>query len=91
MSEITYEDIKRQFSEKDLRAYNLLCKEFVRLTANKNNQELWETVQNPSSALRIILDTIHKLRGKYDFLKDVEFFKVWNFNPKNNQYEEMHW
>jgi len=90
MGEITYEDIKRLFSEEDLRAYNLLCKEFVRLTANKNNMELWNMVQYPS-ALRIILDTINKLRERYDFLRGIEFFKVWRMNPNNNQYEEMCW
>jgi hypothetical protein len=89
MSEITYDDIKRQFSVEDLRAYDLLCMEFVKLTANKNNVELWDLVQY-SSALRIILDTIHKLRGKYDFLNGVMFFNVWRMNP-NNTIEEMRW
>lgn len=90
MADITYEDIKRKFSAEDLKAYNLLCEEFVRLTANKNNLELWNLVQYPS-ALRIILDTIHKIREKYDFLKGSVFFKVWNFDPKDNKYEEMKW
>jgi hypothetical protein len=90
MSKITYEDIKQRFNESDLKAYNLLCREFLRLTANKNNAELWNMVQS-QSALRIVLDTIHKLRGKYDFLGDDIFFKVWRFNPSNKQHEEMHW
>ena len=33
MSKITYDDIKRLFSKDDLSKYDLLCSEFVRLTA----------------------------------------------------------
>jgi len=90
MSDITYEDIERLFSKEDLRAYDLLCKEFVRLIANKNNTELWDMVQYPS-ALRIVLDTIHEIRGKYDFLKESVFFKVFSFDSKSGKCEEMSW
>lgn len=90
MSEITYEDIERQFSKDDLLKYNSLCTKFVELTDGKNNIELWDMVQYPSR-LRTILDEIHTLREKYDFLKGEMFFKVWRLNPNINQYEEMRW
>jgi hypothetical protein len=90
MGEITYNDIKRQFSEEDLRAYDLLCMEFVKLRGNKNNAELWDLVKYESQ-LRIILDTIHIIREKYDFLKGVIFFNVWRYNPKTAQKEEISW
>ena len=90
VSAVEYDDIQRQFSKIDLEQYDLLCKEFFRLVSNKGNTELWKMVQYPS-ALRIVLDTIHKLREKYDFLKGNEFFKVRRFNPNNNQYEEIIW
>ena len=90
MSEITYDDIKRQFSKDDLTRYDLLCGRFVVLTNGKNNIELWNMAQHPSE-LRIVLDEIHTVRGKYDFLKGDTFFKVWRFNPNNSQYEELGW
>ena len=90
MGEITYDDIARQFSNEDLRAYDLLCMEFIKLRGNKNNAELWDLVQYESQ-LRIILDTIHMIREKYDFLKGVPFFGVWTFNPKTSTIEEIHW
>lgn len=90
MSEITYGDIEREFSKDDLSKYNSLCKRFVELTDGKNNIELWNMVQDPSE-LRTILDDIHALREKYDFLKGYMFFKVWRLNPNSNQYEEMCW
>lgn len=90
MTEITYEDIERLFSKDDLAKYNSLCSEFVNLTSGKNNIELWDMVQHLSE-LRTILDEIHLLRSRYDFLKGEVFFKVWRFNPHNNQYEEICW
>ena len=90
MSEITYDDIKRMFSEADLHKYNELCKGFVNLTKGKNNIELWRLVQHPSE-LRVILDEIHDLRSKYAFLENVLFFNVWRFNPRGNGYEEIRW
>jgi len=41
MGEITYDDIKRLFSEEDLAKYDWLCGEFVKITHGKNNTELW--------------------------------------------------
>jgi hypothetical protein len=90
MSEATYEDIKRLFSKSDLARYDLLCKEFVSLTTNKNNVVLWKMVQT-SSRLQTILDEIHKIRQRYDFLKGDVFFKVWRINPLNDRYEEVCW
>jgi len=87
---ITYEDIERLFSKDDLLRYNSLCREFVSLTDNKNNIELWNMAQYPSK-LRTILDEIHILRDKYDFLKGETFFKVWRFDPNTKKYEEMCW
>jgi hypothetical protein len=89
MGEITYEDIERNFSKEDLTRYNLLCREFVTLTANKNNAELWNLVQS-RSRLWAVLNEIHALRGKYDFLNGILFFKVWKVNP-NTGYEEVCW
>jgi hypothetical protein len=90
MSEITYADIEKNFSKEDLAQYNLLCKEFVKLTSGKNNIELWNLAQSPSR-LRTVLDEIHTLREKYDFLKGVMFFNVWRFNPQTAQKEEIRW
>jgi hypothetical protein len=90
MSEITYADIEKNFSKEDLAQYNVLCREFVKLTSGKNNIELWNLVQ-PPSRLRIILDEIHTLREKYDFLKGAMFFNVWKFNPQTAQKEEIRW
>lgn len=88
-SEITYEDIERQFSKDDLARYNTLCREFVELASNeKNKADLWETSQ---SRFRTVLDEIHSLRQKYDFLKGEIFFKVWRFKPKTEEYEEICW
>ena len=91
MSEITYDDIKRLFSKDDLLKYNTLCEKFVELTDDKNNMELWDMVQQHPSELRAILDEIHALREKYDFLKGEMLFKVWRLDPKTNQYEEICW
>jgi hypothetical protein len=90
MSEISYADIEREFSKDDLSKYNSLCRRFVALRDGKNNIELWKMVQDPSE-LRAILDDIHTLREKYDFLKGEMFFKVWRLDPNTNQYEEMCW
>ena len=90
VSEISYSDIEREFSKDDLAKYNSLCRRFVELTDGKNNIELWNMVQDPSE-LRTILDDIHALRDKYDFLKGGTFFKVWRLDPNTNQYEEMCW
>ena len=90
MAEITYEDIKREFSEEDLVIYNTLCKEFVELADDKNNVELWDMVQ-PPSRLKTVLDEMHNLRQKYDLLKGELFFRVWRFDPKTEEYEEICW
>ena len=89
MSEITYDDIKRLFSKDDLSKYDSLCTEFVKLTDDKNNIELWDMVQYPSK-LRGVLDEIHTLREKYDFLKGSVFFKVWTLGP-DKLYQEIRW
>ncbi len=75
MGEITYEDIEKNFSKEDLAQYNLLCREFVELTSGKNNAELWNLTQS-QSRLRIVLDEIHSLRGKYDLLKGIVVSQV---------------
>jgi hypothetical protein len=72
MAGITYDDIKRQFSKEDLRRYDSLCTEFVKLTDGKNNIELWNMVRHPSK-LGTVLDEIHTLREKYAFLKGSTF------------------
>ena len=90
MGEVTYKDIERLFSKDDLSKYNQLCREFVTLTDNKNNIELWDLVQ-PPSRLRAVLDGLHTLRGKYKFLEGSVFFKVWRLDPHTKRYEEICW
>jgi len=88
MGEITYDDIKRNFSKEDLAQYNSLSKEFVTLVGNKSNSELWNMLQN-LCRLRVVLDDIHILRDKYDFSKGSLFFNVWRMNPSTKKVEEM--
>ena len=49
---------------------------------------MWGLAQPPSK-LNFVLDKIHELRSKYEFLKDDTFFKVWRMNPKSGEYEEF--
>jgi len=81
MSEITYDDIEREFSKDDLSKYNSLCRKFVELADEKNNIELWNMVQQHHSELRDVLDEIHALRESYEFLKGELFFNVWRVTP----------
>ena len=90
MSKITYEDIKKAFSQEDLARYNSLCTELITLTKGKSNAELWDMAQ-PPNRLPEVLDEIHAIRAKYDFLKDDPIFRVWTFDIKKKQREELSW
>jgi len=39
--------------------------------------------------LSVVLDDIHTLRDKYDFLKGSLFFNVWRLNPNTKKVEEI--
>jgi hypothetical protein len=91
MDEITYDDIKREFSPTDLAAYNNLCRSFVEMAEGKTTTQLWDLAQDPSD-FRTILDQIHAIRFKYSFLQNcAPFFKVWRPNPQTGVREELTW
>jgi hypothetical protein len=87
---ITYADIKEAFSQEDLTRYDALCKELVTLTRGKDKAELWQMAQ-PGQKMREVLDEIHALRAKYDFLKNEKIFRVWKFNSQTKQMDELTW
>ena len=87
---ITYADIKAAFTPDDLARYNTLCTELIELTRGKQNAELWDMAQ-PGQKLRGVLEEIHAVREKYDFLKGERIFRVWTFNIKSKQREELIW
>jgi hypothetical protein len=90
MAKITYADIKNQFSNEDLSRYDILCKKLVATTRGKTNVQLWEMAQT-GQEMRNVLDELHAIRAGYDFLKNEKIFKVWSFNIKTKQREELEW
>ena len=90
MAKITYADIKNSFSKEDLSRYDALCKRLIAVTHAKTNVQLWEMAQ-PGQEMRKILDELHTIRSRYTFLKDEKIFKVWSFNIKTKQREELEW
>jgi hypothetical protein len=90
MPKITYADIKNQFSKEDLSRYDILCKKLVAITLGKTNVQLWEMAQT-GQEMRNVLDELHAIRARYDFLQDEKIFKVWSFNIKTKQREELEW
>jgi len=91
---ITYDDIERMFSNKDLKEYDLLCESFVRLIGDKNNIEQWDMLLDPATGLDLmsILNRIEELRGKYNL--PGTFHKIWRAKPLNDdkvEYDEVSW
>jgi hypothetical protein len=90
MGKITYADIKKQFSEEDLSRYDILCKKLIAMSSGKTNAQMWEMAQ-PGREMREILDEVHSIRAKYEFLKNEKIFRVWSFNTKNGHREDLEW
>ncbi len=90
MAKITYADIKNNFSREDLSRYDALCKRLIVVTHAKTNVQLWDMAQS-GQEMRKILDELHTIRSRYVFLKDEKIFKVWSFNIKTKQREELEW
>ena len=91
---ITYSDIEKIFSEEDLKEYNRLCKCFVELIGNKNNQEQWGMLLDPINGLNLTstLNRIEELRTKYDL--PGTFHKIWRAKPLSDnefEYDEISW
>lgn len=91
---ITYSDIEKMFSEEDLKEYNRLCKCFVELIGNKNNQEQWDMLLDPVNGLNLTstLNRIEELRTKYAL--SGTFHKIWRAKPLNDdkfEYDEISW
>lgn len=91
---ITYTDIKRMFSNEDLKEYDRLCACFFKLIDNKNNMEQWDMLLDPVAGLDLmsILNRIEELRGKYNL--PGTFHKIWRAKPLNDnkvEYDEVSW
>jgi hypothetical protein len=91
---ITYSDIERIFSSEDLKEYNMLCQNLVKLIGNKNNKEQWDMLLDPATGLNLIsiLNRIEELRGKYNL--PGTFHKIWRAKPLNDnkvEYDEVSW
>ena len=90
MSKITYEDIRKGFTPEDLARYNSLCGELITLTKGRKDADLWDMAQ-PGNRLREVLDEVHAIRAKYDFLKGEIIFRVWTVNLEKKKREELTW
>ena len=91
---ITYSDIESMLSEEDLKEYNSLCKYFVELIGDKNNEEQWDMILDPVNGLNLIstLNRIEELRTKYDL--PGTFHKIWRVRPLDDdkfEYDEISW
>ncbi len=96
--ELTYEDLKRIFSKEDLDEYDKLCLAFVKLSAGKNNIQLWQELveSDAPSELGQTLNKIHEIRGKYDLSPEAgeAFFYVWQWSwgkYGSSKYESVSW
>lgn len=91
---IAYADIKKMFSNEDLKEYDRLCACFVRLIDNKNNKEQWHMLLDPARGLELVstLNRIEELRAKYDV--PGTFHKVWKAKTLDGnrvEYDEVSW
>jgi hypothetical protein len=91
---ITYDDIKKIFSNNDLAEYHRLCMCFVRLVGNKSKKEEWDMLFHPITGLEFmsVLNQIQEIREKYK-LPGV-FHRMWSAKPSNNgnfEYDEISW
>ena len=91
---ITYSDIEIMFSNEDLKEYNTLCENFVKLIGNKSNIEQWDMLLDPVTGLNLtsILNRIEELRSKYNL--PGTFHRMWRAKPLSNgkvEYDEVSW
>lgn len=91
---ITYDDIEKIFSSKDLVEYDRLCERFISLVGGKSNMEQWDMLFDPITGLELVsvLNRIQELREKYN-LPGV-FHRLWRASPLNNgsfEYDEVSW
>jgi hypothetical protein len=96
--ELTYGDLKKIFSKEDLDKYDKLCLAFVKLTAGKNNMQLWQELveDNAPSELGQTLNEIHEIRKKYDLHPELGevFFSVYRRSwgkYGSSKYESVSW
>ena len=91
---ITYADIKKAFSDKDLKEYDRLCAYFLKLIDNKNNKEQWDMLLDPAKGLELVttLNRIEELRAKYNV--PGTFHKVWRVKTLDGdrvEHDEVSW
>jgi hypothetical protein len=91
---ITSSDIEKMFSSEDLKEYNMLCENFVKLIGNKNNKEQWDMLLDPATGLNLtsILNSIEELRSKYNL--PGTFHRMWRAKPLSAdkfEYDEVSW
>jgi len=91
---ITYNDIEKIFNNEDLKEYDRLCEDFIKLIGNKNNIEQWDMLLNPVTGLNLtsILNRIEEIRSKYEL--PGTFHKIWRAKPLNTgkfEYDEASW
>jgi hypothetical protein len=89
-SKITYKQIKKAFTRKDLDRYNALCRELIQLANGKSNGQLWDMAQ-PGLHMREVLDELRDIRSHYDFLRGEIIFRVWTLNVKDKKIDELVW
>jgi hypothetical protein len=89
-SKVTYTQIKKAFTCKDLNRYNVLCRELIQLTQGKSKSQLWDMAQS-GQRMREVLDELHEIRLLYDFLQDEVLFRVWQINVKEQKIDELKW
>ena len=91
---ITYSDIEKMFNNEDLKEYNTLCENFVKLIGNKSNIEQWDMLLDPVTGFNLtsILNRIEELRSKYNL--PGAFHRIWRAKPLSNgkfEYDELSW
>ena len=91
---ITYSDIEKMFSDEDLKEYDGLCENFVKLIGNKNNIEQWDMLLDPATGLDLVsvLNRIEELRSKYNL--PGTFHRMWRVKPLKDdkfEYDEVSW
>ncbi|MCL1886234.1 MAG: hypothetical protein FWF98_05745 [Dehalococcoidia bacterium] len=89
-SKVTYKQIKKAFTRKDLDRYNALCRELMQLMQGKSKGQLWDMVQ-PGQRMREVLDELHDIRARYDLLRDEVLFRIWTPNIKDSKMDELVW
>jgi hypothetical protein len=96
---LAYKDLKKIFSKEDLKEYDKLCLAFAKLTAGKNNMQLWQELveSDAPSEMGKTLNKIHDLRSKYDLspeLGEVFFYvyrRRWRGKYGGSIYEQVSW